>query len=55
MQAINRDLANCDLNENNGFLVEQLYQTNLALEQSQSLYLNYQDQIKQLRQQVLNA
>ena len=55
VQAINRDLANCDLNENNGFLVEQLYQTNLALEQSQSLYLNYQDQIKQLRRQVLNA
>lgn len=55
VQAINYDLANCDLNENNGFLVEQLYQTNLALEQSQSLYLNYQDQIKQLRQQVLNA
>ena len=55
VQAINHDLADLDLNEDSTFLVEQLYQTNLALEQSQSAYLQYQDQIKQLRQQVLNA
>ena len=55
VQAINYDLANLDLNEDSAFLVEQLYQTSLALEQSQSAYLDYQDQIKQLRQQVLNA